>query len=669
MESFSKGGVFCISKVGFFAGLVLLAGSAAPVHALTSVNSPDDICSPSDDPCIVDEDYEVLVSSLDFGTRAVTLTPGARLIGDSLHVLCGDFSRALGSGTGAKTIDMASAFTLTAQRSCSGNSSIACLSDSICSAASAGSCSVGTGEVLADIKIVARSSGDGGDITIRAAGDVALYGNLNTSGTGAGTSGGAIDVTSYLGDVLVDSQIRATVGATNYYDGAGDGGNIRLESVSGHVTLSGNTSTRGGAGRGGLELFAAGDVRVTNDVNLDAGQYESAEGGCIHMQAGGDVVIERPGGSDTVELSTDGGGVFSYGSWVSGYGGEQYVRADGDVRIGEGTRLRAFGGAGDANGGPINLRAGQSVIVNGTLLSDTASSASGYGEGGTISLRAEKHIDVGNTALVSAAAHRFGGRVVVDSEGTINIDGRVDVRARAGSDCSYGYCYPNGTGGEFELYGTDVEIAGNVQGGGTAGSNSWQISACRLILADGARVELNKGQPNPFNRTIFVEVVESMLVEDGARLLGDNGAINPVWITYRTDEKPPFFWDTSILILCWPSIRRLVVARSAEIAKSTKTSPAMMAIRSVVTGVVTIVRTKPASLQLPATPPFHFVTTALLARSIAATPIRIPAQTLSLAAMESHARSTPVLQTNAHILPPMPSVTTTTTAQATSATQ
>ena len=127
-----------IAPKGFFYRVLTICVPAvilfAPLQsaALIDVNDPDDICAPAADPCVIDDAYNVLISTPDFGIRAVAMTAGGRLEGNNLCIYCGDFSRPIGSGTMARTIDMDSSFALTVQRACSGKSTIACLTDTAC---------------------------------------------------------------------------------------------------------------------------------------------------------------------------------------------------------------------------------------------------------------------------------------------------------------------------------------------------------------------------------------------------------------------------------------------------------------------------------------------------------------------------------------------------------
>jgi len=564
--------VFRASRVLTVArGLVLLLPLVllpAPAWSGIPASGADDICAPIDDPCIIDQDYDV-TGTLDFGTRSVEMVAGGKLSGHNVRVVCGEFLRSTSLGTTNRTIDANNSVTLTVQRRCSGDDATPCLTDSVCATVSLGTCSLGSGVVSANISAAAREPGSGGDITVRAAGDITLYGSLNVSGVGAATDGGEVEVESFGGNVVVESQVRGNNGGGYYNYSAGLNGSLTIE-AAGDAALLGDASMAGGEGDGELTIIAGGDITIANDVNVNSGAHQFAVGGCVLLDAGGDINVVRPEGADPVSITSDGGGIFYYGSWLSGYGGYHDLTAGGSIDIGEGTTLRSFGGPGDASGGEILLDASGSVTVDGSILSESPISTSGDGAGGQITLSSPVGIDVGPNALLSTSGTFFGGGVRIDANGPIDLQGDVDVRGRAGVICSYGYCYPRGYGGYFQMYGTDITVGGHVNGGGKYASEEWNIDACRLTIQQGGKLLLTKGQPNDDNGRMNITVVESMHVENGGAIKADAAVSNPIRITYRTDEKPPVFdgnVDPPALLNTNPSLGGCSVCGNAEIDK------------------------------------------------------------------------------------------------------
>ena len=169
----------------------LAAGSLA--HAATPAASPDDICLPSDDPCVVDEAYEITAPTFDFGLRTVHMTgPAARLIG-SVDILCGRLL--VDSGGNKIVVDIqepgsaGGTFTVTARRACSGDGLTPCLQDSTCATLSLGTCSVGDGSIYFDGEL--QGNGDpGGTVLLRAAGDITIANSAMPTARRRPSSGG-----------------------------------------------------------------------------------------------------------------------------------------------------------------------------------------------------------------------------------------------------------------------------------------------------------------------------------------------------------------------------------------------------------------------------------------------------------------------------------------------
>ena len=78
---------------------VLALGLFAPAaQALIIATGPDDICLPTDDPCIVDQDVQVQPpGTLDFGARSLQISGAGRLLGPAT-ITCGDFLVDVGVG-------------------------------------------------------------------------------------------------------------------------------------------------------------------------------------------------------------------------------------------------------------------------------------------------------------------------------------------------------------------------------------------------------------------------------------------------------------------------------------------------------------------------------------------------------------------------------------------
>ncbi|RMF25670.1 MAG: hypothetical protein D6760_00410, partial [Deltaproteobacteria bacterium] len=236
--------------------------AAAPARA--QVSSADEICSPSADPCVISQAFDVADGAvLDFGLRAVEIRPGGSLtVGDGAMTLrCGRFSTFVGGtqvinargaipggGTigGSVSIEVRGTCSLAPSRLClrdSGCQLGACLgtfcrNDPTVGCASDFDCDLGQCEgssATFDLDGKVRASADEpGSVLIAAVGDVTVAGSITVSSTNIDGDGGDIDIESTSGSVAIDAKLMA------------DGG--------------------GNSGGGAVTLTAAGDLTVNADV-------------------------------------------------------------------------------------------------------------------------------------------------------------------------------------------------------------------------------------------------------------------------------------------------------------------------------------------------------------------------------------------------------------------
>lgn len=250
----------------------------------------------------------------------------------------------------------------------------------------AGDIAIDTGNLsLADGALIDSSvsgSGKGGDISIRATGNVEFSGG-DSRGQGSGiiarTAGGGAD--------------------------AGNGGNVRIDASEIHLRDGGwigNTSAGGGNG-GGVVLKSTGAVRFsgTDENGFASRVYTSAL--CEEDYAGdaGDISIEA-----LSAMFSDGGGVTA-GTDGPGAGGTvaldvsgaivfEGVNPQGRNRDGLGSGISARSNSEEdsaGKSGDVFIKAGALTITGGALVTN---SAFGGGPGGDIAIDAETVLATGN---------------------------------------------------------------------------------------------------------------------------------------------------------------------------------------------------------------------------------------------------------------------------------
>jgi hypothetical protein len=431
----------------------LCTGAAADVL----VDDPDDICSPTADPCLVTQAYDVQSGvTLDFGTRAVIVTQvgsqGELDFGaGSATILCGDFtveerpfvSRILLSAGG-----VGGAARIVARGKCSLDGTVPCLSDRDCDDASAGVCSAGTGSIVIADK-VQGSADPGGTLRLVAHDSIETSKPIDLDNASAGAHGGSLELDTKAGSIDIGDSILVQGGSKSY------GGEVTIHSA-GDLTLDGNIDASGGEDRGGAaDLTADGDIFINDDINVRS-SFGAGTGGTIQIHAQGNLTFS--GVSATDKTVMDSLGHRADDEPESGDGGDQRYSADGTLTVGPYVRLDASGPDvtnPDSEGGEIELSA---CTVNVQSLSELQSNGK---HGGSIQLIARTSLTVSSSSTIDAL-HTSGGRagdiaLTVRPTGTCsnNWTKTCLVNADCTVGCSTGTCnnsnlYTGGTLSQFD---------------------------------------------------------------------------------------------------------------------------------------------------------------------------------------------------------------------------
>ncbi len=518
-----------------------LSLAAATSASAVVVTSPDDICAPTDDPCVISTSIDVdAANALDFGLRTVQIVPGGRLIG-TVDLSCGAFEVNLSPKTRwmdvATEAGVASAI-VTARRACSGDSTMPCLTDVVCTSLGLGSCSLGDG----GIRMTGLLRGVRAAIELRGAGDIAIDGDIVAEGNPTSADGGSVTIESTQGSVELARPVNVSGFIGGGYAIPGDAGAILLR-AAGDITM--RDRIVGTAGRAVVEFDAGGNVAVGSAILVQGIKGSSNGGGTVDIHAQGNLdIVDIPGGGSTL-INTSGGRYsqqYGYATYA-GAGGYARLRAGGDIFIDRKAKLRGNSGTGqDGAGGTWYVEAGGDLYTN-TKIQGRGRGSSGFG--GIIRLRADGDVELGSKTLVTNRAlsggtidiySRYGGRVTVDGK----IDGRAGSRAYFVNSTFYGFM---GDGGDIYIGGGDVTVGGRVRTGGGASGGKIRLDTCRLSLPRGAVINSGSGrQSTSFGSNSFT-IRESMVAAAGSRILTKSGSSTD--ISFRDVAKPPVLDGTT----------------------------------------------------------------------------------------------------------------------------
>ncbi|MFQ5478123.1 MAG: hypothetical protein ACE5E4_05860 [Candidatus Binatia bacterium] len=306
------------------------------------------------------------------------------------------------------------------------------------------------------------------------------------------------------------------------------------------VTTSSLMDVGGGQSAGDVSIAAGRDVFIKGNLRNNGGGMLWAEGGSISITAARNLVISPDSGPLMIR-SNGGAGVERIGYYSSrygGYGGVNRFSAGAALTIGDRVTIETHAGKGGVEGyttgGSVYLESQDTVAIYGDLSSFGASCC---GNGGYISVVGQGGVTVGSGGRLDVTTRR-GGTVVIDSDGPVEFDGKIDVRGRPGSYNYYAYNCCDPYGGYAYLRGrADLSLGGRILGGCDDCATDIDIDVCRLTLESGGVVDQTfKGGYG----SIYVSVGESMEAKPGSSLLTDPEHANPgLRIRYRDSAKPP----------------------------------------------------------------------------------------------------------------------------------
>jgi cysteine-rich repeat protein len=525
-----------------FLGGCAFCMNAAAAHAAI-VESADDVCAPSANPCVISTALETDADfPLDFGLRTVRIVEGGTITG-TLDLSCGRFE--VQSASTWFTPPDEGEITITANRSCSLAPSIACLSDATCSGVSAGICSGGDGSIA----LSGELAGNSPTVMLRAAGDIDLEGRIDVTSEPPAEYGGTVFIESIFGSVESAAFIDASGGMTDSYDTPEPayGGSVTMRAAV-DVTLRGPISATGGSAN--VEIDAGRDAVVLASMMTQGRKGAANIGGTIDLNAGRDLNVVQEAGLVRPVLDISGGdemvqGYYGYGGGSAAYpGGYAFFKATGDVVVGNGVRL--LGDSGMSTGfqddlaisGDWYFEAGDDIEFNATM-SDRAWGLYGSAYHG-VSFDAGDAVHIGRKGTITTAG-AYAGAISIYAGGPVNVEGRLNARARKVKTPGYGYggggSPPHGTGGDVTIGAGDVTLKGKVMTGGPSAAGSLYVNACRLHMRSGGKLDAGWGAQLEGVGDTWITIAESMVADGGSWIRGKEGSTNE--IRYRDATKPP----------------------------------------------------------------------------------------------------------------------------------
>ncbi len=356
------------------APLVVAASLLAPLPSwgATEAQTPDDICPPDADPCIVDKPYKLTGFELDFGVRELRIVKGGNLIPDTFYfdIYCGAFvleergklapriRTGFFHGTGVE-------LTIYVRGTCSDEPLTACQADYDCTS---GECIGGDATLAGTVR---GASLFPGGLAVLASGNIVSTARMNLSRAGGEVASGGGFVQLYA---------RGTLDVTGSLRSRG-GGAVHLFGKEAARAIDMEVNVGGGP-------YSHGSVLVQSDFDATAsGEFLTMPEGSFALIAGRDALLTTQSDGSETTLNLDAG-----------------TLSEGDA-------------------GSIGIVAGRDATVDqGVLMSLT-----GWDYGGSISMTAQRD------ATFSTIAHGTGGFYMRAYDGAVSFPGNAHVEL-AGTD-------------------------------------------------------------------------------------------------------------------------------------------------------------------------------------------------------------------------------------------
>jgi hypothetical protein len=456
-------------------GLLLLAVLClcVPRSATAQVTSPDQLCSPEADPCVVSSAQTVASGTrLDFGDRTLRITPSGRLnaLGGDMSIVARELQlEASGqiNQSGSSTVSGGSLdLEVTEFVNIAGTINLNGDSGGFLSAQTMRFDVASTGSVLLNS---VQEFGSGGTLDL-SAGEVNFNGRVQLNASGDGTGGTA---------TLQIDRTFAVRGVFEAKGGESDGGSIDVSS-GGAVTVSDLGSIRldaSGAGGGGDLTLIAGDVSVGPGAGTLVVQGTVSSGGGGATEGGGDA------GSLDLSAAEDcliTGRLLAIGG--PGAGGGDITVACSEVAPGDLTmsaEVDVHGGGSDGGGGSVELDTSNGSIE----ISNKINANGGIGGGGSVAVTASSSISVSDRINVSSAGAAAGDVAL----SALGLGDAIITLTSSGSITADG-SGPEGEGGSISLESCTTRVA--LRSGGQSASATGVVGSGSISLTGVNRISI-----------------------------------------------------------------------------------------------------------------------------------------------------------------------------------
>ncbi|MGB6296203.1 MAG: filamentous hemagglutinin N-terminal domain-containing protein [Rivularia sp. (in: cyanobacteria)] len=341
------------------------------------------------------------------------------------------------------------------------------------------------------------NSGQGGNISLTASGNITTAFVGSYIGVGGIGDGGNITITSRNGNITT-ADVSSFIGE----GGIGNGGNITIDSKKGNINTTAGEIKSSGFGRE-LNPRKGGDIRLEASGNITTAVVSSSIGnpgigndledtipdGAIGK--GGDITIKSINGNidttagDIVGVNSVGFGTFT----TPGEGGDIVLEASGDITTAYVGSFMKNGGVGRAGDVTIESTSGKFSLKGHQIRTFTSS----ISESGNINITAESVLLEGAELSAEAQAQGTAGSVSVKANQSISLKNGSEINASFDpSDFEYIYLEES-SANNITLEANSIDLSGasivKTNTSGSADAGDVNINAQNLKITGDSQVQ------------------------------------------------------------------------------------------------------------------------------------------------------------------------------------
>jgi large exoprotein involved in heme utilization and adhesion len=352
----------------------------------------------------------------------------------------------------------------------------------------------------ADVYADTYETGNAGSVAVTANQLDVLNGSWISSDALTGSTGNGGNVSVYAAGNMTVANALITTKAK----GTGQGGSIDLNAASMVLDNASVYADTYGAGNAGAVTVTANQLDVLNGswISSDALTGSAGNGGSVYVDVAGNMTVAN--------------GLITTKAQGTGLGGNIFITAANSITLSSGAGIKSDSTA-DGGAGFVSITTSE-LNIDGSTISSTAS---GWGDGGYIGIDVDK-LNLANTGVIDATTSStnpqgWGGYININAATSVALSGGAQIKSDTAGDSH---------AGSISITTPDLNIDGGTisstaSGWGDGGYIG--IDVDKLNLANAGVIDATTSSTNPlgWGGYININAVTSVALSGGAQIKSD----------------------------------------------------------------------------------------------------------------------------------------------------